>query len=78
MGNCFRTASQIVDPVESRFGIKCDTRDLERRIFRLGEILEVPVNIPRYTTCHTDVVSTGKEGRAPGELLFPRCVNIHE
>ena len=72
------TAPQVVDPVESRSELKCDTRDLERSISRLGEIVEVPVNVPRYTTCHTSVVATGKEGDAPGELFWPQGVAIHE
>ena len=55
MGNCCRTASQIV-----------------------GEIVEVPVNVQLYTTCHTPVVATGKEGDAPGELYIPYGVAIHE
>ena len=55
MGNCFRTASQIV-----------------------SEIVEVPVNVPRYTTCHATVVATVKKGRAPGELYYPQGVAIHE
>ena len=45
-------------------------------ISRLGEIVEVPVNVPRYTTCHTSVVTTGKEGR--GELYYPYGVAIHK
>ena len=53
------TAPQVVDPVESRSKRRCVTRDLERSISRLGEIVEVPVNVPRYTTCHTPVVATG-------------------
>ena len=72
------TAPQMVDPVESRSKRRCITRDLERSIFRLGEIVEMPVDVPRYTTCHTSVVATGKLGRAPGELLFPEGVAIHE
>ena len=56
----------------------CVTRDLERSISHLREIVEVPVNVPRYTTCHTPVVATGKEGRAPGELYHPEGVAIHE
>ena len=36
------------------------------------------MNVPRYTTCHTSVVATGKEGRAPGELYHPEGVAIHE
>ena len=55
MGNCFRTASQIV-----------------------GEIVEVPVNVPRYATCHTPVVATGKKGEAPGELYGSHGVAIAE
>ena len=65
-------------PIESRFELKCDTRDLERNIYGFGEIVEVPVNVPRYTTCHTSVVATGKKGSAPGELAAPYGVAIHE
>ena len=72
------TAPQVVDPIESRSELKCDTRDLERSISRLGEIVEVSVNVPRYTTCHTPVVATGKKGEAPGELFLPEGVAIHE
>ena len=77
------TAPQVVDPVESdingsRSELRCGTRDLERNIYRLGKIIEVPVNVPRYTTCHTPVVATGKKGRAPGELDWPQGVAIHE
>ena len=72
------TAPQVVDPVESRSKRRCVTRDPERSISRLGEIVEVPVNVPRYTTCHTPVVATGKEGEAPGELYIPQGVAIHE
>ena len=68
----------MVDPVESRSKRKCVTRDLERSISRLGEIVKVPVNVPHYTTCHTTVVATGKEGSAPGELFLPQGVAIHE
>ena len=34
--------------------------------------------VPHYATCHTPVVVTGKQGRAPGELYWPRGVAIHE
>ena len=44
----------------------------------VSEIVEVPVNVPRYTTCHTPVVATGKKGEAPGELFLPEGVAIHE
>ena len=72
------TAPQVLDPVESRSKRRCDTRDLEMSISRLGEIIEVLVNVPRYTTCHTPVVATGKKGKAPGELYYPEDVAIHE
>ena len=72
------TAPQVVDPIESRIKRRCVTRDLERNISRLGEIVEMPVNVPRYTTCHTPVIATGKEGRAPGELYYPEGVATHE
>ena len=72
------TAPQVVDPVESRSERRCVTRDLESSISRLGEIVGVPVNVPRYTTCHTPVIATGKKGRAPGELYYPEGVAIHE
>ena len=40
---------------------------------------QVPVVYgPRYTTCHTFIVATGKNGRAPGELDYPSGVAIHE
>ena len=74
------TASQVVNPVESRSELKCDIRDLERSISRsrLGEVVEVPMNVPRYTTCYTSVVATGKEGSATGELHYPHGVAIHQ
>ena len=75
---CMKREMILNTPVESRFELKCDTRDLERSISRLGEIVEVPVNVPRYTTCHTSVVATGKQGEAPGELFLPEGVAIHE
>ena len=71
-------ALQEVDPVKSRSKLRCDTRELERYISRHGEIVEVPVNVPRYTTYHTSVIATGRQDRAPGGLDFPKGVAIHE
>ena len=51
---------------------------LGTNISRFGEIVEVPVNVPRYTTCDTSIVATGKEGSAPGELNCPTGVAIHD
>ena len=75
---CVKREAILNTPVESRSDLKCDTRDLEMSISRLGEVVEVPVNIPRYTTCDTSVVATGKRGRAPGELDWPQGVASHE
>ena len=75
---CVKRETILNTPVESRSELKCDTRDLERSISRLGKIVEVPVNVPLYTTCHTSVVATGKQGGAPGELFLPEGVAIHE
>ena len=66
----------MVDPVESRSKRRCVTRDLERSISRLDETVEVPTNVPRYSTCHTPVVAAGKESEAPGELFWPYAVAI--
>ena len=63
---------------ETRSELKCDTRELETIISRLGEIEHVPVYVPRYDTCHTPVVATGKEGNDPGEFFGPTAVAIHE
>ena len=38
----------------------------------------MPVNVPRYTTCHTPIVATGEQGRAPGQLDWPRGLAIYE
>ena len=75
---CVKRETILNTPVESRSELKCDTRDLERNISGFGEIVEVPVNVPRYTTCHTSVVATGKQGSAPGELAAPYGVAIHQ
>ena len=63
---------------ETRSELKCDTRELETIISRIGEIEQVPVYVPHYTTCHTSIVATGKQGSAPGELFYPCGVAIHE
>ena len=75
---CKKRETLLNFPVEVKFQLKCVTRELERSISLLGEILEFPVYVPHYGTCHTPVVSTGKEGRAPGELYGPSGLAIHE
>ena len=75
---CKKRETQLNIPVEVQFQLKCVTRELERSISRLGEIVELPVYVPHYATCHTPVVATGKRGRAPGELALPQGVAIHD
>ena len=75
---CKKREMIINTPVESRFELKCDTREIETRISRHGEIVEVPVNVPRYGTCQTSIAATGKRGSASGELDYPYGVAIHE
>ena len=67
---CKKRETILNFPVELKFQLKCVSRELERSISLLGEILEFP--------CHTPVVATGKEGRAPGELYGPSGLAIHE
>ena len=55
-----------------------DTREIETIISHLREIEQVAEYVPRYATCHTSIVATGKLGRDPGELIFPCGVAIHE
>ena len=71
MANHYTTEPQLVNSV-------CDTRELETVMSCLGGIIEVPKLAPRYDKCHTSIVATGKEGRAPGQLNIPICVAIHE
>ena len=65
-------------PVETKFQCQCDTRDIEASISRLGEIIQVPVGTPNYGAFQIPNVVTGKQGRAPGELDYPRGVAINE
>ena len=88
MAERYPTALQVVDaleletiiqtPVETLSEVKSDTCELETMIIRLGEIVELPVFVPRYATFHTSIIATGKDGRAPGELFAPSGVAIHE
>ena len=75
---CKKRETQLNIPVEVQFRLKCVTRELERSITRLGEIVELPVYVPHYATCHTSVVATGKKGSAPGEFFGPYGVAIHD
>ena len=66
------------DSIESLSKRRCVTLDVETSISRLVEIVEPPVNVPRYATYHTSFVATGKIGQAPGEFLLPYGVAIDE
>ena len=61
----------------------CDTQDLEERISRLGEIVQLetpPIPhmsaIPNYATFQQPIVGVGKQGSAPGEFKGPSGVSI--
>ena len=71
MAEHYTTELQSVDPV-------CDTHEPETTISGLGEIVEVPICMPRYDRCHTSIVATGKQGSVPGELNAPSGVAIQE
>ena len=75
---CRKRETQLNIPVEVQFQLKCVTRELERSISRLGDIVGLPVYVAHYATCHTPVVATGKKGFAPGELYLPYGVTIHD
>ena len=75
---CKKRETQLNIPVEVQFQLKCVTHELERSISRLGEIVELPVYVPHYATCHTSIVATGKKGIGPGELIGPSGVAIHD
>ena len=75
---CKKRETILNIPVEVQFQLKCVTRELERSISHLGDIVELAVYVPHYDTCHTSVVATGKRGFAPGELFNPSGVAIHE
>ena len=53
---------------ETRSELKCDIRELETIISRLGEIEQVPVYVPHYATFYTSIVASGNQGYAAGEL----------
>ena len=61
----------------------CDTRNLEKHIAFLGEIVRLDIlpiptipEIPNYAALQQPIVAVGKERSAPGELKWPRGVAI--
>ena len=57
----------------------CDTRDLEERISRLGEIAQTDIpTVPNYAAFLQPSVAVGKHGSAPGEFNCPRGVTIEQ
>ena len=75
MSEHYPTVPQVVDLIGTQSELDCQ---IETNISRLGEIIEVPVHVSRYATCHTSVVAAGKQGRSPGELYRAFEVAIHE
>ena len=78
MAKLYPTVLKMDDSIESRSKRECVNRGIETSISRLVEIIEAPVNVPRYATCHTSIVATGEIGKAPGMFLLPHGVAIHE
>ena len=78
MAKRYPTVPQVADPIETLLKQKCVTHDVETSISRLVKIVELPVNVPRYRTCHAPIVATGKQGSAAGELYHLRGVAIHQ
>ena len=68
MAKRYPTTPQVTDPIESRETITAP----------LGEIQEVPLNVPSYVMCHTSIVAARKLGKAPGQLFLPSGVAVHE
>ncbi|KAI6661493.1 E3 ubiquitin-protein ligase TRIM71 [Oopsacas minuta] len=66
------------NPAETQFVWRCDTRDFETSISRLGEIVEIFVDIPDYAAFRMPTVAVGKKGSSPGELYNPFGVAIAE
>ena len=56
----------------------CDTRDLEERISRLGEIAQHIPTVPNYAAFLQPSVAVGKKGSAPGEFNWPRGVTVEQ
>ncbi|KAI6658598.1 E3 ubiquitin-protein ligase TRIM71-like [Oopsacas minuta] len=69
---------RINNPVESVLKWQCDTCELETCISRLGDIVQEPVSVPKYSTFQTSTIATGKKGSGPGQLNNLRGVAIHE
>ena len=63
--------------VETLSEMKCDTRELETSLSHLGDVVELPENVPRYSTFHTPIVATESGGSSP-KLIRPLGVAIHE
>ena len=75
------TRAEIVAnaPPPQELEFLCDTRDTEERIARLGEIVQLDIpTVPKYAAFLQPSVAVGKEGRAPGELYWPRGVTIEQ
>ena len=74
-----RAEIQANAPPPQNLEFLCDTRDLEERISRLGEIAQIRIpTVPNYAAFLQPSVAVGKEGSAPGEFNCPRGVTIEQ
>ena len=68
----------MLEPGECQSEQKSSSREIDRSVTRLCEIVEVAENMPRHATSHSSIIATGKKGSAPGELEYHHGVAIHE
>ena len=69
---------QVIEK-ETEVVFECDTRQLEKTISVLGQLIEREIiSIPDYSALLQPSVSVGKRGRAEGELNSPRGVVVDE
>ena len=78
MAEHYTVAPQVVDTVETRSELTCDTRKLETSISHFRKYAQIPIDVTHNDTCHTHNIATGKKGSDPGELENPCAVAIHE
>ena len=64
------TAPQMLEPGECQSEQKSSSREIDRSVTRLCDIVEVAENVSRHATSHTSIIATGKKGSAPGELEY--------
>ncbi|KAI6650571.1 hypothetical protein LOD99_7621 [Oopsacas minuta] len=65
-------------PIDTQLKWQCDTRELKIYISLLGDIVQEPVGVSKYSTFQMSTVTSGKKGSDHGELITPQGVAVHE